>query len=72
MKQGKGPPGPLRSSSEQGLSVLVSFQALVEQSVDMICQVKQFADGSMHYAYVSPSAVEIVGWDCGRDERCHT
>ena len=62
MKQGKGPPGPLRSSSEQGSSVLVSFRALVEQSVDMICQVKQFADGSMHYAYVSPSAVEIVGW----------
>ena len=40
----------------------VNFQALVEQSVDMICQVKQMAGGHMQYEYVSPSAVEVVGW----------
>ena len=54
--------GPGRLSSDRSLSVLVDFQALVEQSVDMICQVKQMADGLMQYIYVSPSAAEIVGW----------
>ena len=40
----------------------VNFQKLVEQSVDMICQVRQMAGGRMRYEYVSPSAIEIVGW----------
>ena len=35
----------------------------------MICQVKQRADGSMQYVYVSPSAAEIVGWTA---EEMHT
>ncbi len=62
VKQGKGPHAHGRSSPRQPLSVLVDFQALVEQSVDMICQVLQRADGSMQYIYVSPSSAEIVGW----------
>ena len=62
VKQGEGPHAPGRSSPEQSLPVLVDFQALVEQSVDMICQVRQTADGSMQYIYVSPSSEEIVGW----------
>ncbi len=43
-------------------SVAVDFQTLVEQSVDMICQVEQRAGGQMQYDYVSPSALEVVGW----------
>lgn len=40
----------------------VNFQSLVEQSVDMICQVRLMPGGRMRYEYVSPSAIEIVGW----------
>ena len=40
----------------------VNFQTLVEQSVDIICQVHQSNDGSMHYVYVSPSSAEVIGW----------
>ncbi len=40
----------------------VDFRALVEQSVDMICQVRQTSGGHVKYVYVSPSSTEIVGW----------
>ena len=40
----------------------VDFKALVERSVDMICQVRQMAGGRMQYDYVSPSSAEVVGW----------
>ena len=60
--QGEGQHGPVRSSSDQFLSVPVDFQALVEQSVDIICQVTQTVNGSLEYTYVSPSAMEILGW----------
>ena len=62
VKQVEEQHAPDRASSGQPVSISVNFQALVEQSVDMICQVKQRRDGSMQYDYVSPSAVEIVGW----------
>lgn len=40
----------------------VKFRALVEQSVDMICQVRQIQGGPMLYEYVSPSSAEVLGW----------
>ena len=40
----------------------VDFRQLVEQSVDMICQVAQMHDGRLIYEYVSPSAADIIGW----------
>ena len=40
----------------------VNFRALVEQSVDVVCQVKQIHGGAMHYQYVSPSVTEVLGW----------
>lgn len=49
-------------NSNEPLLVPVDFQTLVEQSVDMICQVEQTAHGFLRYTYVSPSSEEIIGW----------
>ena len=62
LEQGEGQHAPGQGTSGQSWPIPISFQALVEQSVDVICQVKQMTDGSMQYAYVSPSAAEVVGW----------
>ena len=62
VRQGEKQHSPGWEISGQSSIVPIDFRALVEQSVDMICQVKQVADGSMEYVYVSPSAAEVVGW----------
>ncbi len=61
-KRTEGRLAPGRAPSRTFTSAPVNFQTLVEQSVDMIWQVKHLADGSMEYEYMSPSTAEVTGW----------
>ena len=61
-KKKKGTTAGSRLPSLKSPFIPVNFQTLVEESVDVICQVRHGAGGVLEYVYVSPSSVEVVGW----------